>query len=169
MGWIHILGQHTIFHMYLSHYVLITFLASCKSTHWKAEGHCHICWTPVRHLAPAGTNNLPPGSRLLTLSLPYLSPLSLSDKKIFQHTHLYLPIKQSFNTSNPSSTVSAMSHPITRCFPLHLRPIHQFLTNVYNVTHRSLFRPRCPQNNTGNLFPCKLITVAAFSTFLTDE
>ena len=25
-----------------------------------AGGHCHICWTPARYLAPIGTNNLPP-------------------------------------------------------------------------------------------------------------
>ena len=47
-----------------------------------AGGHCHICWTPVRHLAPAWTNNLPPGSRLRTLGLPYLSPPSRSGTKI---------------------------------------------------------------------------------------
>ena len=48
-----------------------------------AGGHCHICWTPARHLAPIGTNNLPPWSRLLTLSLPHFSPLSHSDKSIY--------------------------------------------------------------------------------------
>ena len=35
------------------------------------------------HQRGAWTNNLPLGGRLRTLSLPYLSPLSRSDKKIF--------------------------------------------------------------------------------------
>ena len=123
---------------YLSHYVL-TSTQKCVYPPDRRQkgiaGHCHICWTPARRLAPSGTNNLPPGSRLRMLSLPYLSPFSCSDKKLFWRTYLYLPINRSFNASNPGPFVSTGSQP------------HHFLPNVYNNTRRSSSCPRCPPNN----------------------
>ena len=59
------------------------FISSTQKRIDPAGGHCHICWTPARYLAPIGTNNPPPWSRLLTLSLSYLPPLSRSDKNIY--------------------------------------------------------------------------------------
>ena len=113
----------------------------------------------AEHQRGTWTNNLPLGGRLRTLSLPYLSPFSCSDKKFFSSnnsTYLsngHLTLQTPFPSYPPGRTT------ITRCFPPRLYSIHCSLSNIYNVTRRSFSRPHCPRNNTGKLFMCKLITV----------
>ena len=169
MGWIHIpLGRRTIFGTYLSHYVLIIFLAP-KNAWIRQEDIVIFAGHQRGALRPLGPTIYPQeaGSKHW-VCLIFHPSVTLEKKYISKHTSTYLS-NDHLTYQTPVLSYQPGHSPITQCFPLHLQPIHQFLTNVYNVTRRSLSRPRCPQNNTGNLFPCKLITVANFSTFLTDE